>query len=261
MRKSSVKKPTVKKPKISKPTAKSSKKRQSLQPLREQLSVLTERANILVDKLIQSNKPSRALFEAQRTFRRLRSRKGQSNLFTSELKDRRQINREFARVQAFLGDFTSTVAGASNFDTDLAELIGAFSFTKYRGLFDNLDQDILPTVFDLYRRVVEAAGGWERAVGLFKDKESLIGFGSEVLINNIYDMVDNGMESSDIIAVALDMINSAHEDYERMAALARSNYDYGIVFDDEETTARRKYFEKKFMRRQEGYGKGTPLWK
>lgn len=261
MKKASIKKSNVKKPKISKPTAKSSKKRQSLQPLREQLSVLTDRANELVDKLIQSNKPSRALFEAQRTFKRLRSRKGQSNLFTSDLKDRRQINREFARVQAFLGDYTSTVAGASNFDSDLSELVGSFSFNNYKGIFDNLDQDILPEVFDLYRRVVEAAGGWERAVGLFKGKESLIGFGSEVLINNIYDMFDNGVESSDIIAVALDMINNAHEDYERMAQLARSNYDYGIIFDDEETTARRKYFERKFMMRKEGYGRGTPLWK
>ena len=256
------KKSSIKKSKVSKPNAKSGskKKRVSLNPLREQLSILTARANKLVDQLIESNKPSRALFEAQRTFRRLRSRKGQSTLFTAELKDRRQINREFARVQAFLGDYTSTVSGADYFTSDLSDLVGSFS-NYNRGLPHNLDEELLKEVFDTYRRVVEAAGGWERAVGLFKGKESLIGFGSEVLINNIYDMIENGYEASDIISIALDMINEAHRDYELMASKAVGNYDYGVIFDDEETTARRKYFERKFMMKKEGYGKGTPLWK
>ena len=247
--------------KTSKSTKKGKSKRkaaQSLKPLREQLKILTDRANKMVYELEKSGKESRALREAQRTFRRLRSRKGASTLFTSDLKDRRQINREFARVQAFLNDYTSTVAGANNFTSEVNDFNETFRARMHNG---ELNEAILGDVFDLYHRIVEASGGWERAVGIFQGKESLIGFGSEVLINNIYDMVDNGMDYADIISVALQMINDAHEDYERMASQAVGNYDYGVIFDDAETTARRRYFENKFMRRKEGYGRGVDVWK
>lgn len=238
-------------------------KRRTLDPMRDMLRVLTERANERVDKLLESGKPSRALFEAQRTLKRQRSRVDDEQLFNADLKDRRQINREFARVQAFLNDYTSTVEGAANFETDLSDLKGAFKeYRNFNGDWDSirLDPDKLGDVFDIYRRVIESAGGWERAVGLFQGKESLVGFGSEVLINNIYDMVENGLNKGDIISNALDLIEEAHAVYERMASQQVGNYDYGIIFDDEETTARRNYFEQKFRRRQEGYGRSASTW-
>lgn len=237
--------------------------RRTLDPMRDMLRVLTERANERVDKLLESGKPSRALFEAQRTLKRQRTRVDDEQLFNADLKDRRQINREFARVQAFLNDYTSTVEGAANFETDLSDLKGAFKeYRNFNGDWDTirLDPDKLGDVFDIYRRVIESAGGWERAVGLFQGKESLVGFGSEVLINNIYDMVENGLNKGDIISNALDLIEEAHAVYERMASQQVGNYDYGIIFDDEETTARRNYFEQKFRRRQEGYGRSASTW-
>lgn len=238
-------------------------RRRTLDPMRDMLRVLTERANERVNKLLESGKPSRALFEAQRTLKKQRSRVDDEQLFTADLKDRRQINREFARVQTFLNDYTSTVEGAANFETDLSDLKGAFKeYRKFDGDWSKirLDPDKLGDVFDIYRRVIESAGGWERAVGLFQGKESLIGFGSEVLINNIYDMVENGLNKGDIISNALDLIEEAHAVYERMASQQVGNYDYGIIFDDEETTARRNYFEQKFRRRQEGYGRSASTW-
>ena len=238
-------------------------RRRALDPMRDMLRVLTERANERVDKLLESGKPSRALFEAQRTLKKQTSRADDEQLFNADLKNRRQINREFARVQAFLNDYTSTVEGAANFETDLSDLKGAFKeYRNFNGDWDKirLKESNLGDVFDIYRRVIESAGGWERAVGLFQGKESLIGFGSEVLINNIYDMVENGLDKGDIISNALDLIEEAHAVYERMASKQVGNYDYGIIFDDEETTARRNYFEQKFRRRQEGYGRSASTW-
>lgn len=239
-------------------------RRRTLDPMREMLKVLTDKANERVEKLIESGKASRALFEAQRTLKRQKNRVDDEKLFNSDLKDRRQIDREFSRVQTFLNDYTSTTEGAANFDTDLRDLKGAFK--EYRtdvvdsGKSDRLNENNLDEVFDIYRRVIESAGGWERAVGLFQGKESLIGFGSEILINNIYDMVENNIDKENIITNAIDLIENAHNVYELMASKQVGNYDYGIIFDDEETTARRAYFEKKFRYRQEKYGRGTATW-
>lgn len=203
--------------------------------------MLTDRANERVEALVNQQLPSRALNEARRTLARQSSRIDDETLFKSDLKYRKQINREFARVQAFLDDYTSTLQGAYDFATDLSDLKGAF---KGRQGFDSekLDEDILAEVFDTYRRVTEAAGGWERAVGVFQGKESLTGFGSEVLINNIYDMIYNNMDQGDTIAISLQMIDEANQNYEEMAKRQVSGYDYGIVFDDETAEERRKFY-------------------
>lgn len=224
----------------------SKKPRVSLDPLRKQLAVLVDQANARVDDIARLGLPSRAILEATRTWNKMPSRRDDTFLFKSDLKRRCDIDREFARVHEFLNDFTSTVQGAKQLETDLNRLKGAWSPDNQ----GSLDEQIKSKTFDLYRRVLEAAGGWERAVGLLKGKETLTGYGSENLINNIYDMVENEYNDEKIIAIALEQVESGIEAYEEMSKRQVANYDYGIVFDDETTIARRNWYinRRKFKR-------------
>ena len=220
----------------------------SLNPLREQLKILVDTANERVDMLLNSGVESRALYEAQRTLKIQTSRTGDDMLFRSDLKTRKQINREFQRVHTFLNDMTSTSQGAENFGTDLARLTGAFGGQWKESTGENydtsrVDKETATRTFDLYRRVIERAGGWERAVGLFQGKESLVGYGSENLIIAIYDMVENSQYKDEaIIDRAADLVEQGIKDYQQMAEKQVKDYDYGIVFDDEQAQARRNFY-------------------
>ncbi len=218
--------------------------RVSLDPLREELKVLTDMANERAQKLIESGKNSRALLEAQRTLAAQWTR-SQDELFSSNLKTRPQIYREFARVHEFLNDYTSTVEGAGNFETDLNRWTG-----KWRDDYGEQDLVLRSNTFEIYRKVIETAGGWERAVGLLQGKEKLTGFGSENLINNIYDMLENNFSEESIKEIALRQIQAGADTYAQMAKNQRLNYDYGIVFDDDSVTARRAFFSWRFDNRK-----------
>ena len=81
--------------------AKSKRKyKRPLDPLRKELSILVKEANERVSQLINPNFASRALFEAQKSL--APSRRDDDVLFRSDLKNRRQLTREFARVNKFL---------------------------------------------------------------------------------------------------------------------------------------------------------------
>lgn len=237
----------------SKNTTGKTKEQRSLNPLREQLQVLVETANARAAEIIGLGLPSRALMEAQRTLKKQSSRVDDTELFKSNLRTRQQINREFARVQSFLSDYTSTAQGAYDFTTDLSSLKGAWGkqwMAKAGGLtYDpsKISKEQVGEVFRIYRKLTELAGGWERAVGAFKGKESLIGYGSEVLISNVYDMYINNLYEGDILEIGYRMVTEAINDYDEMSEKARSDYDYGIVFDDETTRARRKYYERRYQ--------------
>lgn len=241
-------------------TKKKSKSRVSLNPLRDQLKVLVDQANARANAINNQGLVSRAVQEAQRTLKKQSKRVDDNQLFRSDLKTRREINREFARVQSFLGDYTSTVTGAQNFDSELkslTDLKGAFGGKWKATTGENydtsrIDKTIATETFEIYRRVTEAAGGWERAVGLFQGKESLIGYGSETLITNIYNMLVNHEDEANIYNIARDMIETGVKNYADMAKKQVSDYDYGIVFDDEEAQARRNYYN---WRRAYKFGK------
>lgn len=243
----SSKKSTQEKPKGQRVLSPKQLKR-SLDPLRDQLSVLVNQANERVQNLLIAGKPSRALEDARRTWERMTSRREDDELFKSELKTRREINREFARVHSFLNDYTSTLQGADDLITNLSNLSGQFgSNWNNAGLGKNYNTDLIDDEkakksFEIYRRVLETAGGWERAVGIIKGKESLIGYGSENLIANIYDMVDNNYFEGDIMNIALEQVEAGLRAYEQMAAKQVSDYDYGIVFDDETAIERRNFY-------------------
>lgn len=236
----------------------------SLDPLREQLNVLVNQANERVHALANQGLNSRALTEATRSHLRMPTRLADDELFRSDLKTRRQINREFARVHAFLNDYTSTTKGAYQFESDLKDYKGAFGHqwqAEYGQNYDKsrIDEEKAKMAFDLYRRIVEAAGGWERAVGIFQGKESLIGYGSENLIIAIYDMIENLPEASFkdsdakrgyIIQRGLDLVTAGKQAYEEMANRQVGDFDYGIVFDDETVKERRAWFSWLFDNRK-----------
>lgn len=233
-----------------------------LDPLREQLNVLVQQANARATEIIDRGLQSRALEEAKRSLKRMPTRVDDDVLFRSDLASRAQINRELARVHTFLNDYTSTVPGANDFQTKLTDYKGAFGGqweAEYGRRYDinRISEDKAKVAFDIYRRVVERAGGWERAVGIFQGKESLIGYGSENLIIAIYDMVENIpvggnignvkiMNEEDkrdfIVNRGYDIIDAGIKAYEEMASKQVADYDYGIVFDDEDTKARRAWF-------------------
>ena len=238
--------------------------KRTLDPLREQLSVLVNQANERVSQLVQEGLTSRALLEATRSRLRQSKRIDDDVEFRADLKTRREINREFARVHAFLNDYTSTTEGANDFQSKLSSYKGAFG-SQWQAEFgknydtNRIDEDKAKLAFDIYRHVVEAAGGWERAVGIFQGKESLVGYGSENLIIAIYDMVENmpsgSFKTEDdresfIIQRGLDIVNSGIKAYEEMAAKQVSEYDYGIVFDDETVKERRAWFSWLFDNRK-----------
>lgn len=228
--------------------------KRSLDPLRQQLDVLVREANKRVKSLIKSGLTSPALEVAQKSFKRLTSRdeiSERGNLFKSDLKRRRDINREFARVNEFLGDITSTVKGAKrNITVAKDALKGAFGahWSKIYGVNydkERIDDDMAKQAFSIYRKLSEEFGGWERVAGIYKGLEGLIGYGSEILINSIYDLVSQNFTEKTIMDIGRDMIDSAEKRFEAMAERMISDYEYGSVFSDEQAIAKRQWILKK----------------
>lgn len=263
------------------------KKRQSLNPLREQLAILVNQANSRVYEINDYNanhkKPivSRAVEEGKRTLLESPSRLEElesGTLFNANLKSRKQIMREFSRVQNFLSDYTSTIEGSKKFNSELQSLSGL------RGAFggeweaetgktydtSRIDEDIAKNTFQIYNRIVSRAGGWERAIGFAQGKESLIGYGSENLIIAIYDMVAGSEQQNidweavwsgkgdkkdtkqveRILNLSYQMIQDGIDNYEEMERNQVADYDYGVLFDDEDAKARRSYYAWRWDYRQ-----------
>ena len=224
--------------------------RRKLDPLREQLGLLVDQANKRVRDLEKSGIKSRALEEAKRSFNRLTSRKGEEDYFRANLKTRQQINREFARVQTFMADYTSTPEGAENIISNIRNLKGAFGGQWFESTGENydttrVDKDIAKEAFEFYRLTLEQAGGWERAIGIIQGSETLAGYGSENLIIAIYDMVANAREDkfdySKIISTARDIIETGSKNYATNAAKQISDEDYNLIFNDETAEDRQQY--------------------
>lgn len=230
--------------------------REKLSQHRAQLQVLVDEANARVDRLAGMKRvESRALEEARRTVPE--SRKS-DNLFTADLRTEGQINRELSRVMTFLGDYTSLARGAENFTENLisAGLFGG----QYRANGgsgyneDVVDPEVGDKVFDIYHRVLEVEGGWSRVMGYFKaNSGGLVEYGSENLINAIYDMVENfgtsDKATGKIIKRATKMIDDMVQSYQEMATRQRSGVDYGFLGSDENSEERRAQWEWEMERR------------
>lgn len=220
------------------------RKPHSLDPIREQLQVLVDEANARVADLMAAGASSKALEEARRS--RLESWGEDQPMFRADLARSRDIKRELARTQAFLTDYTSTVPGASAFSSGLTHESGLFGGQWRQKGMAGYNEDIVSKedadlTFDIYHRAIEQAGGWERVIGYFRAyNNGLISYGSEELINMVYDMVLNQPYASeeDLISQTYNYIEDMINLYESMAEKQQAGVDYGEIVSDPDREAR-----------------------
>lgn len=232
--------------------------RRSLDPAREKLNVLTTEANRRYHELQSKGITSRALFEADRTLTKSHREKyyePNDELFTSNLKSTREINRELSRTLAFLNDPTSLTSGSEIYEQRLGEGLFGAQYRKNGGPGYNedvVDEFDAQMVFDIYHRILEEGGGWEMVVGWFQlMNPGLVEFGSENIINSIYDMVSNrnkitlseGIEdvSGEIMKRTLKLIDEMKSVYGNLAKLQLSGNDYGSILSDKEIQTNQAY--------------------
>ena len=109
----------------------------------------------------------------------------------------REIRREVERMNKFLNDETSTVEGVQKMIA-AEKYKGAFSggwYEKYGVSYDKsrVDEDKAKIAFTIYRRLEESGDSREKIIGD-------LGYGSESLIMQIYDMVvESGIENDDSV--------------------------------------------------------------
>lgn len=213
----------------------------TLDPLREQLKVLVDKANKQYQMQRLQTGQSRAGLEAVRTLNKRGREHFESTFepFNYDLHSKREINREFSRVMAFLGDYTASIEGGYAEREHGTGLFGA-QWRKDGGPGYNevlVDKEDALLTFDIYHRLLEQQGGWQRVMGYFRvANPGVIEYGSENLINMIYDMVLNkdeivpieGMSvEGTILNKAVDVVNQMIESYQSIAMLQRSSGDYG----------------------------------
>lgn len=244
--------------------------RKSLGPLRLKLKALVDEANKRIQALFSAGSHSKALEEATRT--QLKSRRSHDTLFEWDLPRTRDINREFARVQAFLSDYTSTPLGSEAFGKGMQRGLFGGQFRKDGGYGADptqIDKETAERVFDIYHKAIDTKGGWERVMGYLKASHTgLVDYGSEELINAIYDMFEQGtMEEASIALgrVAVDsedydsyiqakaelLIQEMIDSYDRISEMERAGVDYGLL---ESATERQERIRKwKWRIEREGY--------
>lgn len=243
----------------------------SLNPVREKLAVLTAEANARANALIASGTESRALYEAQRTLLPSHAEK-YGELFTANLPRSRDINRELARVQAFLTDYTSMIGGAKDFSDGLTHELFGGQFRADGGYGANpqyVTKQQADLVFEIYHKALEAKGGWERVIGYLRAYNTgLVDYGSEQIINAIYDMTEGikeeniaeeyGLQSvtpddyrDALINKAEDLIQSMMDQYEAISELQRKSEEYGILEPDADRERRIRNW--RFKMEREGY--------
>ena len=224
-------------------------KRRSLNAAREKLQVLVNQANAIYQRQMETGQTSLALLEAERT--RVKVHKESGEMFTANQKRTRDINREIGRVMTFLTSYNQVGEYGSTHETGL---FGAQWRADEGPGYDisRVSQKDAEMVFDIYHRVIEAGGGWERVIGYFRlMNPGIVDYGSENLINSIYDMVQNQeylplSEGNDvtgeIIARSLDMIETMRQTYESLAELQRSGNDYGSILSEKELERNKAYW-------------------
>lgn len=226
--------------------------KRTLDPLREQLAVLTAKANEMYAQQVGID--SRASVEAKRSLNKAGRERFEKTgeLFDPNQKSSKALNRELARVMAFLTDYTSEVEGGVAERTHERGLFGGQWRAKGYAGYDeeHVNKEDADMVFDIYHRLLEQEGGWQRVVGYFKAvNPGIIDYGSENIINAIYDMVQNrdeiwtppGMDvEGAILAKAVDMVETMIESYMQISILQRSGRDYGNIEEDPEDAERRR---------------------
>lgn len=238
--------------------------KRTLDPLREQLNVLVQEANRRYIEQREQQVMSRAALEAERTMNKAGKEHFKQTFlpFNSELHSRKEINREFGRVMNFLNDYTSTIEGGTIESKQASGLFGGQWRKQGMAGYDenSVTKKDADMVFDIYHRLLESQGGWQRLIGYFKAvNPGVVDYGSENLINTIYDMVQNRdtlyvPENMDvegvILARANEIVNSMIDSYMTLSVLQRSGKDYGSMEDPYDADRRRQIYEWSLKRDQ-----------
>lgn len=180
------------------------KKTSDLSGMRIQLEQLARQANERVSQLSADNY---AVREAKRT--RPKSREG-SDLFKGDLRTKKQMKKEYARIMTFMSDWRSTEEGDNFYQAELQDLEkykGAFGgqwMKKYGETYNTeiIDKDLAEKTFYLYDRLVEEYQSEDRVKMLWNKDSSKITYGSENMIAAIYDMAVKGYDDKDIMDFA-----------------------------------------------------------
>lgn len=231
--------------------------KRTLDPLRDQLNVLVEQANYMYIEQRQLGINSRAAMEAERTLNKKGKQHFQETFmpFNSDLHSQREIKRELSRVMNFLSDYTATTEGGVVEAKQATGLFGGQWRKKGMAGYDeeNVTEEDADMVFDIYHRLLEYQGGWQRLIGYFKAvNPGIIDYGSDQLINAIYEMVQNKdsiyvPEDMDvegaILARANDIVNNMIDSYMKISVLQRSGTDYGAIENPEDAKRRKDIYE------------------
>lgn len=202
----------------------------TLQPLRNELQLLANEANKRVSQLTGNSIP---LMEARRTLPK--SRKNAKELFTGNIRNYKDIQKEYARVNTFLSDWRSTKEGDKYYQEEMQGLKkyeGAFGgkwLKKYGETYDisRIDENLATQAFELYHRLTEEYGE-DRARMLWnKDTNSKISYGSENMIIALYDKIENDWDPADIMNWAREKMELNYLEMENYLFGEKSNIDYG----------------------------------
>lgn len=209
---------------------KKAKKSNSLQPLREQLSLMAKEANERASRLTTSNL---ALKEAKRT--RPQSRKNDDVLFRGDIRNYKDLQKEYARITTFMSDWRSTEEGDEFYEAK-EKYKGAFGgnwLAKYGETYDKsrINEESAKAAFDLYHRLTELEPE-EKIKMLWSKDSSKISYGSENMIIAIYDMVIQGSQQEDIIAKARELIAKNELEMQGYATSEKLSEDYGQLDED-----------------------------
>lgn len=206
--------------------------KRTLEPLRQELSKLAEEANRRASQLTDS----KALKEAQRTLPK--SRRGENQLFSGDLRTLNQMRKEYARIQQFLSDWRSTPQGEEFYQQERLDMSSAYKgafggqwLKKYGETYDKsrISEDMAIKAFGLYDRLVEEYQGEDRARMLWNKDSSKISYGSENMIAAIYDMVSQGYSDSDIMDFARRKMEMNYLELTQQATFEKSPADYGLL--------------------------------
>lgn len=234
----------------------STKRAGSNASLRAELKIMVDEANRRLNSILKYGSQSRALDEAMRT--RVKAHKDSGDLFRADFSRTRELNREFARVNAFLSDYTSFARGAEDWTEHLTFDFGG----QYSKGYDtsSIHHKRAERVFDLYHRIIEYAGGWDRAVGMFKKGDTKLEYGSDVLINMLYEMTVHGYDNEDILSRAWTMLDAQMDLYKELAEKMRNNVDYGPINKAVNEAAERAWKRSRAERKGKIYTDDDKLW-
>lgn len=228
-------------------------KKARIMELQRALTPLVEAA---YDRISQLTTDSAALKNAKRTMPKSRTK---DQIFRSDLKREKDLQREYARVTSFLTDWSSTKEGAEYFynEKEALEKYGAVYDKEgnliQQGAFggqwlsttgetydtSRIDSDFALKAFELYDKLVEEYQSEDRAKMLW-NKESKVTYGSETMIIALYDMVEQGRSDEEIMSIARRKMEMNYIEMQTQNGRFVGNVDYGVLTDDDYLTSYRE---------------------